>query len=253
MISVAIAYKPALMPFAIKKNVQIPVTWDECTDRQVKALLYSQTEEAKDVRFISAFTGLSLFFVSKLDKFLQYQLIEQIAEVSKSNFSGKFYIAKIKCGKETLCAPGQSMRGVTFGQFIFVDAYFNDKNPESILKFIAHLYLPEGENFNEDRCLARVANINADEATIEAILYNYSLFYEYFQRAYPLLFHSSVNSVDSVNSESNYDPRGWLKVYESVVGKDIVNSDRYADVPLNQMFRFLTEQSKQQARESRKN
>jgi hypothetical protein len=185
------------------------------------------------------FTGINERILRKVDKFCQFLIIEKIEAVAKSPFTGIFYIKTIECGKEKLYAPGDRMHGMTFGQFIFVDAYFNDNDPGSADKFISHLYLPKGEKFNEENCLARAKNLIIDEETKEAIMYNYGMFYGYLEIAYPLLF-SSGNS----DGSGKYDPRGWLKVYERVVGDDIVNSETYANMPLHTMFRFLTDNIK---------
>lgn len=245
MNTVALKYQRLpLMKWTRTVKACMPEKWSECSERQLKALLYSKSEGATDVRFISLYTGISERIVRKIDKFCQYLVIDAIEAVAKSPFTGIFYIKKVQCGKEMLVAPGDRMHGVTFGQFIFFDAYYNDNDKESADKFITHLYLPMGEKFNEDKCLARSKNLMTDEATKEAILYNYGMFYSYFEAAFPLLFSSGGGE----GSKGKYDPRGWIKVYENVVGNDIANSDKYADMPLTTMFRFLTENIKKAAK-----
>jgi len=189
MISMALKYQRLpLLGLSARVTVNMPDKWDECRERQLMALLYSKNDGATDVRFIAMYTGINERIVRKMNKFFQFQIIDKIEAVAKSPFTGIFYIKQIDCIKEKLYAPGDRMHGVTFGQFIFFDAYFNDNDKESVNKFITHLYLPKGEKFNEEKCLARAENLNIDEATKEAIMFNYSMFYGYFEQAFPLLF-----------------------------------------------------------------
>lgn len=241
MISMALKYSRfPILRLSAKIKLNIPDKWDECRERHLRALLYSSSDGATDVRFISMYTGINERIVRKMNKFFQFQIIDKIEAVAKSPFTGIFYIKEIDCVKEKLFAPGERMHGVTFGQFIFFDAYYNDNEEESVNKFITHLYLPKDEKFDEEKCLARAKKLNIDEATKEAIMFNYGMFYGYFEKAFPLLFAPAEGG----KGKGGYDPRGWIKVYESVVGNDIVNSDKYAEMPLTTMFRFLTENIK---------
>jgi hypothetical protein len=253
MISIKLKYRKFFIP--VKKEVFFPETWGECSGEQLLALLYSQTEGATDVQFLSLYTGLKPSFIKKLGNFYHLLLVEQAEKVSASFFDGIFCIKEIYCGNTKLLAPADRLKGVTFGQFIFIDAYFNDTDPSSRLKFIAHLYLPQGEKFNEDACNQRAAELSLPHATIEAIMYNYSLFYGYFQQAYPLLFQASHSGTKELSNSgtSKYDPRGWVKVFENVMGTDIINAEKYADVPLNTMFRRLSTQIKEQSKPTYKN
>jgi len=247
---------PKLRWLSLSKQVNVATTWDKCSSKQLIALLYSKSEGATDARFVSMFYGLNYRLVSKLSKFDIYNLVEGATQISSSPFNGNFIIRSVQThGRASILhPPGDRMRGITFGQFIFIDAYFNNPEPDSRLRFITHLYLPAGEKFNEDRCIERASQLDVTDDIIEAIMYNYSLFYEYFARAYPLLFHTS-SGTDALQGVSNfkYDPRGWLKIYESIVGTDLINADRYADVPLNTMFRYLSDLRKQQLKNNNKN
>jgi len=41
---------------------------------------------------------------------------------------------------------------------------------------------------------------------------------------------------------------GWLKLFESLVGEDLINRDRYAELPVNTVFRHLTTKYKENAK-----
>jgi hypothetical protein len=248
-------YRPLLWPFKRTLNIDVPTEWRDCTQGQLLAVLRAGDAGATDAGFISQYCNIPLLVARRIPKFSQIMIIEEITKMQKSKFTGRFYVSCVICGKEKLYAPAYRMKGLTFGQFIFVDAWFNDEDPASRAKFITHLYLPKNEKFDDEKCLARAEKLKISQHIIEGILLNYRMFYDYFAEAYPLLFHAADPEPDpkKKTSDYKYDPRGWLKVYESVIGKDIINADKYADVPVNQMFRFLTEQLKQQARQTRKN
>lgn len=249
MTKIEIKYKPRWWFFRVSKKVFIPETQSELKQRHILALL--DADIISQNTFIARYCGISKRMAAKLPSFFKLKIIDEINQLTKSRFAGSFYINKIKCGKQWLYAPGEKLKGVSFGQFIFIDAWFNDPDPESINKFIAHLYLPANTEFNEDECLKRASVLKLDSTIREAIALNYSFFYQYFQDAYPLLFIPPSEKPGN-ESISKYDPRGWLKVYEQVRGDDIINDEKYAGVPVNTMLRYLNESVKQQAKTKHK-
>lgn len=245
MIKIEIKYKPRWWFFSVSKKVYIPEKQSELKQRHILALL--NADIISQNTFIARYCGISKRMGAKLPAFFKLKITDEINQITKSRFAGSFYIKKIKCGKQWLYAPEEKLKGVSFGQFIFFDAWFNDPDPGSLNKFITHLYLPANTQFNEDECLKRASELKIDNEIREAIALNYSFFYQYFQDAYPLLFIPAVDKPGS-DSKSKYDPRGWLKIYENVRGNDIINDEKYAGIPINTMLRYLNESVKQQAK-----
>ena len=143
-----------------------------------------------------------------------------------------------------------------FGQFIFADSYYNDwmatKDVKALDNFVASLYLLPGETFDSETIPDRVLTIVSIDLDIrKAIAFNYSLILMWLQKCYPLIFQATNDEPDSDSVRANL-PRpkqsGWLKLFESLVGEDLINRDRYAELPVNTVFRHLTTKYKDNAR-----
>ena len=84
---------------------------------------------------------------------------------------------------------------------------------------------------------------NVDKIKQEAIFINYLLIYEWIMECYPLLFPRidvDARPGDKSLKKQSRDPRAWIKVFDRIVGKDIINQNRYAKLPLHSVFRHLT-------------
>jgi hypothetical protein len=51
-----------------------------------------------------------------------------------------------------------------------------------------------------------------------------------------------------VAEQSRSQGSNWVKVYESLVGDDIVNQDKYSALPVHTVFRYLTTKLKENGR-----
>ena len=109
--------------------------------------------------------------------------------------------------------------------------------------FLAALYLPPDEKFRES-FLEKNNSIMAkvDTLTREAIWINYLLIKEWLTQSYPLLFYKQE---DIPKKKKQHDSMAWVKILESIVGDDIINHDRYAQIPLHNMLRFMTSKLKE--------
>jgi hypothetical protein len=140
---------------------------------------------------------------------------------------------------------------------MYVDTYFEvsvltDDNSQ-LAKFIGCLYLPDGKPFDEKLIQERAHYVclffRPEEKT--AISLNYRLVKEWLCSQYPLLFQAPVpetSDLEETQSTKNKSGSDWVKVYESLVGDDIVNQDKYAELPLHTVFRYLTSKIKENAR-----
>ena len=143
------------------------------------------------------------------------------------------------------------LKGVTFGQFIFADSFFRNysetKNPEEMNRFLATLYLPQGKVFKE-KYIEQNSSLmrKADRATRDAIHLNYILIFEWLMDLYPLVFprDPGVNNPDPGNKIKQRDPRAWIKIFESLVGDDIIHQNEYANLPVHHVFRYFTKNIK---------
>jgi hypothetical protein len=141
---------------------------------------------------------------------------------------------------------------MTFGQFIFVESYFSsyqtDKNPGDLHKFVASLYLPELHGFDENKIPEDALSFSKVKPEIlDAIVINYVLVKEWLGLAYPLVFEREDDTETAKPkklNKSNNDS-GWIKVFESIVGDDIINQDKYALLPVHTVLRWMTNKIKE--------
>jgi len=145
---------------------------------------------------------------------------------------------------------------MTFGQFIFTESYYNDwmstKGEKALNNFVASLYLSQNVAFNNESIPIRVGKIaNTDLDIRKAIAFNYSLVMIWLQKAYPLIFQTSSVDPDIAQTDGiRPNQSGWIKLFESLVGDDLINRDRYAELPLHTVLRHLTTKYKESVRKS---
>jgi len=138
---------------------------------------------------------------------------------------------------------------MTFAQFIFAESYFvsyqTDKKPLDLYKFVASLYLPQSRVFSEDDISASELYFGkVKQEILQAVVINYVLIKEWLANAYPMVFQKEdEDNGDELKRKSLKKPNnnsGWLKIFESVVGDDLVNHDRYAILPLHNVLRWMS-------------
>jgi len=249
MIDILLEYP--LMRFKRKVAGKMPVSWQELSQTQFIAISRMIDGADPDYRFLSVMTGIRSDLLKKLSAYELLKLSEGIDFIGRADNSySDFIIKELPWGH--LTAPKSKLSGLTFGQFIFADAYYNDwcqlLEETSLNKFIACLYLVPGEIFNHENIEKQIIPIGKiDLAIRKAIVLNYALISIWLQKAYPLIF------VDHAESTSREDPpkpqsSGWVNLFESLVGEDLINRDRYAALPLHTVLRHLTKKFKENAR-----
>jgi hypothetical protein len=68
--------------------------------------------------------------------------------------------------------------------------------------------------------------------------------------AYPLIFQEKAENPPSGDKPTDGGRRQspWIKVFDGLVGDDLINRDRYAELPVHTVLRFMTEKSKERMR-----
>ena len=244
--------------FTRRAKGTLPGSWNELSERQFIAVSTHIHGREIDFQFLSVLTSFSKRLIKALSPYQLAKFSEQldfIGNASKSH--NAFFSARLKGTK--LCSPKPKLAGMTFGQFIFADAYYNawlaHKADETLTKFIASLYLFDEESFNE-------AAISGKKLLVEklpkdlclSIAFNYSLVVSWLQNAYPLIFQSPVHlpdlavRTDDIRPDIRTKDSGWLKIFESLVGEDLINRNKYAKLPVNVVLNYLTAKYKENVR-----
>ena len=198
-----------------------------------------------EFRFLCILTGIPGRILRRLSS---YELFK-ISELAEPFFQNKPYHEFIikSIANDQLLSPKPKLKNVSFGQFIFADTYFcnfsENKNKDDLNKFIASLYLPHNTTFKEKYIEQNFNLVNTvDAPTLQAITINYQLIREWLTLAYPLIFFKSADNPSKIKQ---LDSTNWIKVIDALVGDDVVNHDRYAKMPLHNVFRYMSTRIKE--------
>jgi len=251
MIDIAIEY-PGLFSRRTAKG-RAPSSWAELTQQQFIAISRTVNGIEPDFRFLSALTGIDQNLLKKLSPFDLFKLTEAIDFIGRAgNSYSEFLISKIP-GTDFI-APKPKLAGVIFGQFIYAESYYNDwlstKEDLTLNNFIASLFLIQGEKFNNQSIADNALKIKSVKSDIrQAIAFNYGLIRIWLQKCYPLIFQDATfKSTQQLPTTERSRSSGWLKTFESLVGDDLINQDRYAELSLHAVLRYLTNKYKESIR-----
>jgi hypothetical protein len=234
-------------------NTTLPERWSELTAEQLIAVAKNHSVGISEMVLLATMLGVKQNIAEKLTDYQRYSIAVELEFMQDFKPLYLFMIPSIK----GLNAPRPRLEGMSFAQFMYVDTYFEvsvltDDNSQ-LAKFIGCLYLPDGKPFDEKLIQERAEYVilffRPEEKT--AISLNYRLVKEWLCSQYPLLFQAPVPETSDLKqnlvAERSRNSE-WVKVYESLVGDDIVNQDKYAELPLHTVFRYLTTKIKENAR-----
>lgn len=231
----------------------IPERWEDLTHKQLSAIGSMYLEHVgNNARMAALIYTLPLFVAKKLSDFHLYKLLARLSFLSDFKPHSSFFIKKLK----GYSSPRPRLENMSFGQFIFADTYFinyaNTKDPILLAKMIAALYAPPGKPFCEGDIKERAKQMQTlPMATQQAVFINYRLIKEWLTQAYPLVFvkpYEPDEDTKKVEKKSTQNTGDWLKVFDNIVGDDIVNTDKYAIMPAHTVFRFITRKIKENAK-----
>ena len=253
MIDIAIEY-PILF-FKRTATGKAPSTWAELTEQQFIAISRTVNGMEPDFHFLSILTGIDQNLLKKLSPFDLFKLSEAIDFIGRAgNSYSAFLIPKIP-GTDFV-APKHKLAGLSFGQFIYTESYYNDwlsgKDETALNKFIASLYLNPNEKFKSELIGNKAEKIKSVKMDIrQAIAFNYGLIMIWLQKCYPLIFQDkSGTNTEPIQAKERSRSSSWLKTFESLIGDDIINQDRYAELSIHVVLRYLTNKYKESSRNS---
>jgi hypothetical protein len=238
MIPVTLEYK--LLGFLWRKRLetQLPARWSEMNARQIVAIPDLQRGKLDESKLLEIFLGIKRNIARRIDSYQKFCILRYLKYISEPEPLGNFVIKSI----DIFHAPENNLKGVTFGAFIFGDTYYQNYlngRKEDLNRFIACYYTISGKFY--DQMVEEHALIikETDLATREAIAINYALIREWLAKAYPYVFRKAEEG------KKHEKFKGWVEVFDNVVGDDIVNADKVAKTPLSMMLRHLNRKTKQ--------
>lgn len=218
----------------------VPGEWREMTTAQFVAVVSWSQKKMDDYHFFQQFFELPDCVMQKLDPYQVFCMTEELGFIHQTNaWCTDFFIRHIGSHH----APGRMLAGMSFHQFITVDTYFSwygaTGNAQYIDRFLAALYLREGESFipsegrvpDMNRRIRRMSRVNA---TVKmAVMLNWALIKMWLARTFTSLFTAS--------SDTNGKPKPaeWLTLFDAFVGDHIADIDAYKALPCMDAFRIL--------------
>lgn len=232
MIAVTIEYKPSVFLPWRKLDTKFPALWSEMNTKQMEVVPLIQEGLLDETMQLQIFLGIKKSIARKIKGFNRYSILKNLKFLDIPEAHGSFIIDQILWYKR----PLPLLKNVTFGAFIFGDTYYSSYlrgNVEDLDKFIACFY-NDKLGFNEKKIEAN-ANVIRYVRTYkrEAIAVNYALIREWLAETYSYIFQKHVAG------EKKKSGTGWVGVFDSLVGDDIINQDKYAGLPLSHVLRHL--------------
>lgn len=248
---IEIKYRPvSFLNFTLSKTGSFPEDFADLSPLQLIEIYKLNSSEIDEIQFLSVMTGFKKRLLKKLSAFHRFKLMQLFGYFNKSGFSNDFIVKKINLQDAVFIAPKPKLKGVTIEQFIFADTYFADycenNKPEDLHKFIASLYLPQSVIFSESQIETNAPLFKkSDQAILNAVALNYSFIRNWLAESYPLVFLSSPNTDADKQKAKPKAGNEWIKIFEAIVGDDIVNTDKYAQMPVNNIMRYISKRIKQ--------
>jgi len=250
MVNITLEYQPfRFLKYTRKINGSFPSAFDELKPAQLIAITGLINQTTSETAFLNIMTGIKKFRIKKLDDYHRYRLMLLFEPLTEIYPYHAFIIPHINTPIGGIVSPKPKLSGITFGQFIFAESYFTsyqtDKNPIDLHKFVASLYLPKNLSFNENEIrFWDLDNKKVKPEILDAIVINYVLIKEWLANVYPMIFQTEQET-DEPKTHKKPGNSAWLKIFESVVGDDLVNHDRYALLPLHNVLRWMTNKIKE--------
>ena len=226
-----------------KIQSEIPERWSEITPRQLIAIAKNYLGETSEEKMLAIMCNTRKWVIKRLDNYQRFTLAREISFITDYKPFSHFIIAKTGI----LRAPKPRLQNMSFGQFMFADSYYSNwaesQKDEDLNKFVAALYLPENASFkSENQAAITLIAEKVPMITRCAIAINYRLVKEFLTHAYPLVFQKPKPGTKSKRDD------GWVKVFESVVGDDIVNQDKYSELPVHVVLRWISRKIKESSK-----
>lgn len=233
----------------------IPERWEELDAKQLTAVAKIALGKITDDEYLHEFGNIPLKVIKRLDTYQKYRIGKLLAFTEGFEPWYKF-ILKLP----GLSAPRPRLEAMTFGQFMFVDTYYGDwigfdsaqpdaDREENLNKFIGSLYLPEKESFDTEKTDIYIENAKQlQEAEKIAITLNYRLLKEWLSNLYPMIFPRPDETEEKKDKKALPSTNGWLQIFESIVGEDLIHQEEYFNLGVHSVLRHLTKKMKENAK-----
>jgi hypothetical protein len=171
------------------------------------------------------------------------QLMETVRWIWDEVPRRRWHVPTLRVGWRTLHGPGDRLQHMTFGQFMFVERYFEatqeeGKNYQQDMRYLAAcLYLPKGEGFRKDSLSARARWMNTvPKDQLQAIRLNYLGLRYQLTLDFKEVFHAPGEEPAKKPTPPSATQAGWLDVALDLAGEDI---RKLHDYEAEDLFLFM--------------
>ena len=239
---VIIGYRLLYLP--LKKTREVPSNWSELSPDQLFAVAEIYAGTGNEIELLHRLCNVPRRVVRWMDDFQRYCLLDLFEFINKYAPCSTFLIPCLG----NLYAPKPKLEGVTFGQFIFIETYYDEwaetEDSASLDKFIASLYLPKDAAFSTAIIKQNTGSlVNLSPVKKLAITINYRLIKEWIRASYPIIFDPGKKRREQPKADD-----GWIKLFRSIVGDDIIHEDKYANLPIHTVLAFIQRKIKEDAK-----
>lgn len=228
--------------------------WEELKPSQFIALVRAIHGEISEDDLLIEMLDIQHKYVKDLDAIQRYHLGISL-EFIQSRAPFKHFV--IPCD-QGLWAPEDGLRDVTFGEFMFTDTFYSNYQQsnadDDMLKLVACLYVQHNKDGERVRFKGKVnthAAKNIHPLKRKAIAMNYDLIRSWLEESYPEVFPPARSPISN-KKETKQKSNGWIDVFDSIVGDDLINSDKYFEKPCTEILRYMNKKIKENRKKKRK-
>ncbi|TLX73689.1 hypothetical protein E9993_14625 [Labilibacter sediminis] len=221
-----------------------PECWEELTPSQFIALVRVMKGDISEDDILVEMLDLPHKTVENLDLYQRYTLGQLLEFIQNKAPFNRFVIQDIS----GLKPPEDGLNDVTFGEFMYIDTFYADyqqsNSNDDLLNLVSCIYVRpaktgERPEFNGRVDTTRVKTFHLLQR--EAIAMNYGLIRTWLEEAFPEVFPQQKEASGKPQKQSN----GWIDVYDSIVGDDLVNAEKYFNMPCTEVLRYMNKKVKE--------
>ncbi len=217
-----------------------PDNWEELRPSQFIALIRVMNGQISEDDLLVEMLDLPHNVVKKLDAYQRFRLGQLLQFMqSKAPFS-RFVLKNI----DGLKAPQDGLVDISFGEFIHMDTFYADyqesNTAEKLVSLVACLYVEYAKGETErPKFNGRIDVCSASaipDIIQEAIALNYGLIRIWLEEAYPEVFPKQKKAANAGDGKNG---NGWVDVYDTLVGDDLINAEKYFMMPCTEVLRYM--------------
>ena len=252
-----------LLPFKKKVKGGIPTCWDEIRGDQWVALLRLQNNKMGSDEFLGILSGIPRRIWRRISRFAIWSLIQDLEWLNEPKPHHAFFMESLKLKGRRYMLPLPKLKRLSFGQFIYIDSlyaeYQSQASRRNLDRFVASLLQVPGGKFTDEQVDALEPVVSqVPVETCLALALNYQMILDWLCQVYPLIFvpADASESENARKKKRNAAVRSrsqmWITLFDHLAGEDIVNHDRYSDLPFHTVMRHLSGRIRESMRQSRK-